>query len=80
MSNKERYDKIIRDIFEVDVDVAINEKMTRKDTEDWTSLLHLTFVSAIEDEFDIMLDTEDILNLQSYESGLEIIRKYVLEE
>lgn len=75
--NKERFDKIIMDVFEVD---SVDESMTRENTEKWDSLLHLTLVTAIEDEFDIMLDTEDILNLNSYASGLEIIAKYCAEE
>ena len=56
--------------------MPINESMTRGNTEKWNSLLHLTFVTAIEDEFEIMLDTQDILNLTSYSAGLEIIDKY----
>ena len=51
--------------------------MTRENTDKWNSLLHLTLVAAIEDEFEIMLDTEDILNLNSYQSGLEIVKKSV---
>ena len=75
--NKERFDKIVMDVFEVD---SVDESMSRENTEKWDSLLHLTLVTAIEDEFDIMLDTEDILNLNSYASGLEIIAKYCAEE
>lgn len=75
MNNKERYDRIINEIFELN-GMPINESMTRGNTEKWNSLLHLTFVTAIEDEFEIMLDTQDILNLTSYSAGLEIIDKY----
>lgn len=75
MNNKERYDRIVNEIFELN-GMPINESMTRGNTEKWNSLLHLTFVSAIEDEFEIMLDTQDILNLTSYSAGLEIIDKY----
>lgn len=75
MNNKERYDRIINEIFELN-GMHINESMTRGNTEKWNSLLHLTFVTAIEDEFEIMLDTQDILNLISYSAGLEIIDKY----
>ena len=70
---KERFDKIIMEVFEID---AVDEAMTRENTEKWDSLLHLTLVSSIEDEFDIMLVTEDILNLNSYAEGLEIVAKY----
>lgn len=75
MNNKERYDRIVNEIFELN-GMPINESMTRGNTEKWNSLLHLTFVTAIEDEFEIMLDTQDILNLISYSAGLEIIDKY----
>lgn len=75
MNNKERYDRIVNEIFELN-GMPINESMTRRNTEKWNSLLHLTFVTAIEDEFEIMLDTQDILNLISYSAGLEIIDKY----
>ena len=74
---KERFNQIVMEVFEID---AIDEAMTRENTEKWDSLLHLTLVTAVEDTFDIMLDTEDILNLNSYESGLEIIAKYCTKE
>lgn len=75
MNSKERYDRIVNEIFELN-GMPINESMTRGNTEKWNSLLHLTFVTAIEDEFEIMLDTQDILSLTSYSAGLEIIDKY----
>ncbi|MCI8599778.1 MAG: acyl carrier protein [Lachnospiraceae bacterium] len=73
MDNKKRYNNIIMEVFEVDL---VDESMTRENTEKWDSLVHLTFVTAIEDEFEIMLETEDILNLKSYSEGLNIINKY----
>lgn len=74
---KERFNKIIMEVFEID---SVDEAMTRENTEKWDSLLHLTLVTAIEDEFDIMLDTEDILALDSYATGLEVVAKYCTEE
>ncbi len=79
MDTKNRYDKIISEVFELDEN-AINEDMTRETTDKWDSLLHLTLVTAIEDEFDFMMDTEDILNFNSYRVGLEIISKYVSDK
>lgn len=76
MNNKEKFNKIIKNVFELSENEIIDEKMNRENTEKWNSLLHLTLVAAIEDEFNIMFDTEDILNLKSYDSGLEIINKY----
>ena len=33
-------------------------------------------IAGLESAFDIMLDTEDILNFNSYERGREILEKY----
>ena len=39
----------------------------------------MTLVAAIEDTFDIMMDTDDIIDLSSYEKGIEILKKYDIE-
>ena len=45
----------------------------------WDSVGHMTLVAAIEDTFDIMMDTDDIIDLSSYERGIEILKKYDIE-
>ena len=39
----------------------------------------MTLVAAIEDAFDIMLDTDDIIDFSSFEKGKEILKKYDIE-
>ena len=46
---------------------------------EWDSVGHMELVAAIEDAFDIMMDTDDIIDLSSYEKGIEIVRKYGVE-
>ena len=45
----------------------------------WDSVGHMTLMAAIEDAFDIMLDTDDIVDFSSYEKGKEILKKYDVE-
>lgn len=73
MMNKERFDQILMEVFDLS-EIDIN--MSRENTEKWDSMAHLTLITAVEDEFDIMMDTEDILNMKSYQDGLEILAKY----
>ena len=40
---------------------------------------HMSLVAMLEDAFDIMMDTDDIIEFSSYEKGKEIIRKYEIE-
>ena len=46
---------------------------------EWDSVGHMTLVSAIEDAFDIVLDTDDIITFDSFEKGKEILKKYEVE-
>lgn len=39
----------------------------------WDSVGHMGLIAAIEDAFDIMMDTDDIIDLSSYEKGKEIL-------
>jgi hypothetical protein len=48
-------------------------------TELWDSVGHMTLIAALEDAFDIMFDTDDIIDFSSYEKGLEILKKYNAE-
>ena len=36
---------------------------------EWDSVGHMTLIAALEDAFDIMMDTDDIIDFSSYEKG-----------
>ena len=74
MSNIEKYTNAFVDAFEVTPDEAKNLKY--QDIKAWDSVGHMGLVAALEDAFDIMLETEDIIDLSSYDRGTEILAKY----
>ena len=39
----------------------------------WDSVGHMGLIAELEDVFDIMMDTDDIIDLSSYEKGKEIL-------
>jgi hypothetical protein len=41
----------------------------------WDSVGHMALVAALEQEFDIMMETDDIIDLSSFEKGMEILSK-----
>lgn len=43
--------------------------------EQWDSVGHMTLVAGIESAFDVMLDTDDILNLSSVREAVTILRR-----
>lgn len=43
----------------------------------WDSVGHMALVAALEQQFDCMLDMNDILDMSSYDKVVEIMAKYV---
>lgn len=46
-------------------------------SEGWDSIAHMKLIAAIEEAYDIMIDTQDVLALSSYPIALTIVEKYV---
>lgn len=78
MENLEKYNAIFMDTFAVD-EVDLNEDFTSANVEAWDSVGHMNLISYLEEEFDIMMESDDIVDLQSYEAGKEILAKYGIE-
>ena len=78
MTNLEKYDEIFIQNFRVDKS-ALTAEFTIKKAENWDSLAHMQLIFALENTFGITLDTDDILELYSYDNGKEILRKYGVE-
>lgn len=77
MSNLEKYNKAFIETFEITEDKLAGLKY--QDIPAWDSVGHMSLVAALEDVFGIMMDTDDIIDLSSYEKGKEILKKYNVE-
>lgn len=73
MSNLEKYNKVFCEIMQVDETQLAELKF--KESEYWDSVGHMTLLAAIEDEFDIMLETEDMMSITSYLEGKRVLCK-----
>lgn len=73
MSNLEKYNKVFTKVLEITEDQLPNLKY--QDITTWDSVGHMSLIAALEDTFDIMMDTDDIIDLSSYEKGKEILAK-----
>lgn len=72
MENVKKYNVIFMEVFSVGEEV-LNDEFKQGNVEYWNSIHQLNLVSYIEESFDVMLDTEDILGLTSYSKGKEIL-------
>ena len=73
MNNLEKYNQAFMNAFEIEEDQLPGLKY--QDIEAWDSVGHMQLVAELEDAFDIMMDTDDIIELSSYEKGKEILEK-----
>ena len=73
MTNLEKYQNAFTESFEIGADKLPGLKY--QEIEAWDSVGHMNLIAAIEDAFDIMMDTDDIIDFNSYEKGIEILSK-----
>lgn len=74
MSNLEIYKKAFQDTFDISEEQTNGLKYQA--IEAWDSVGHMGLVAAIEDGFNITLEADDIVDLSSFEKGIEILSKY----
>ena len=75
MTNLQKYNQAFINVLSVKED-ALNESFTFKAVPQWDSVAHLSLITALEDAFDVMFESEDILHYESYENGKNILKKY----
>jgi acyl carrier protein len=44
--------------------------------DEWDSVAHMQLVGEIEDAFDVMLETQDVLDMSSFNKATEILGRY----
>lgn len=55
---------------------VVKDDLTYNSIPQWDSVAHMTLVSVLEDNFEIMLDTDDIIDMSSFLKAKEILAKY----
>lgn len=55
------------------------ESLKYRGIEQWDSLAHMQLVVAIESAFDIMLETDDVIDMSSFNKAKGILVKYGVE-
>jgi acyl carrier protein len=75
MTNKEKYEKVFMDSFSIDEN-RLNEDLVYESVSEWDSVGHMGMIAGLEETFDILLETDDIIDFSSYTKGIEILAKY----
>ncbi|MDT0582821.1 MULTISPECIES: acyl carrier protein [Alteromonadaceae] len=63
----------------LDIDAsAVTDDLAYNSIEQWDSTAHMILIAELEDQFDVMLDTDDIIDMSSVGKAKEILGKYEL--
>lgn len=73
--NEERLVECFRTALELDGDVDVTA-LTYQGIDAWDSVGHMVLVATIEEAFDIMLDTDDVIDMSSFGEAGRIVAKY----
>ncbi len=78
MSNLKKFNDVFMTSF--DVQESLLSDLRYGQVPMWDSVGQMTLIANLEDEFDIMIDAEDIMDINSYESAKHILStKYKIE-
>lgn len=78
MNNIEKYIQAFKDAFSVEAEQANTLKY--QEIPAWDSVGHMGLMAQIEEQFDIMMEPDDIIDFSSFEKGKEILAaKYGVE-
>lgn len=78
MDNLAKLKKIFVEVFSVDENM-VNDDFNNKSVDNWDSIHQLSLTTAVEDEFDLMLDAEDIIEFTSFAAARKVLEKYDIE-
>lgn len=73
MTMEEKYSQTFCETFHIEPSQLPGLKY--QDVKSWDSIGHMALVAALEETFDIMMETDDIINMSSFEKGKEILNK-----
>ncbi len=75
MNNQEKYDISFTEAFSIDKK-KLEKNLEYNSIDEWDSMGHMTLISELEKNFNISIETDDVIDLSSYQKGKTILKKY----
>jgi len=71
----DKYKKIFQNSLNIK-DKDFTENLKYNDIPEWDSIGHMTLIAALEENYNISIETDDIVDFSSFIKGKEILKKY----
>ena len=67
-----KVNEVIQDVFD-DENIHVVDETVASDVEGWDSLMHITLIGTIEDEFDIKFAMKDVVGMKNVGQMVDLI-------
>jgi len=67
-------------VFEIDQTKVDWDKIAYREFEKWDSVAHMRLINELEDHFQIMIDTDDVIGMSSYKIAVVILKRLGIDE
>jgi len=71
----EKYIQAFIETFEIESS-DLTDTLEYQSIKAWDSVGHMALMATLEDEFDVMLEMDDIVDFGSYKTGIKTLEKY----
>ena len=76
--NEQKLKEIFANTLEIDIE-SVTDDLAYNSIPQWDSISHMALIAAIDEAFDTMIDTDDVIDLSSFGKAKEILVKYGVE-
>lgn len=75
MNNEQKLTQAFVNALGID-EPSVKDELTYNTIEQWDSTAHMVLIAELENTFDVMLDTDDIIDMSSVAQAKVILAKY----
>jgi acyl carrier protein len=72
---QEKLKKIFAEVLNIPIN-KVTDNLKYGSLPEWSSITHMALIAALDLKFDIMIDTEDVIDMSSFKKAKEILAKY----
>ena len=72
----EKLNEVFHDVFDNN-DIVVTEQTNANDIEEWDSLIHITLISAVENEFDVSFDMKTVVSMKNVGDMIDAIEEQI---
>lgn len=76
--NDQKLKQVFSESLNIDIS-KVEDDLEYNSIPEWDSIAHMILVADIEDSFDIMLDTDEIIDMSSFSKAKEILGKHNID-